>query len=90
MNNELDENSLKIKKELAESFASYNLTVKYMLADAPISILCLPPQTEKVLIANGCLRVYDIFDRDLAKIEGLDEIRIRHLTTCVDQFLSVC
>jgi hypothetical protein len=79
----------KLRKELSKSFADYQTTMKYMAGDAPIEVLCLQPATEKILLNSGCLRIYDIFDLDLAKIEGLGPTRLRHLTARIDQFFSM-
>ena len=79
----------KIKEELLQKFEDYRITINYMAADAPISILCLQSSTEKILIDNGFLRVYDIFNVDFTKIKGLGVVRIRDLTTRIDQFLSM-
>jgi hypothetical protein len=79
----------KIKKELFEKLNEYKNSVKYLAADAPIEILCLPKVIEKSLLDYGCIRVYDLFDCDFTKIKGLGEVRIRHLTSCINQFLSM-
>ena len=88
----LDENKIKmdkIRKELLNKFNEYKMTMKFMAADAPISILCLPKGIEKILSDQGFLRIYDLFDVDFVKIKGLGETRIRYLTTCLDQFFSM-
>ncbi len=79
----------KIREELLQKFNDYRVTINYMAADAPIAILCLPLATEKILIDNGFLRVYDIFNVDFTKIKGLGIVRIRDLTSRIDQFLSM-
>ena len=79
----------KIREELLKKFDDYRITINYMAADAPIAILCLPSTTEKILIANGFVRVYDIFNVDFTKIKGLGIVRIRDLTTRINQFLSM-
>lgn len=78
-----------IKKELEKSLSIFQKSLKYMAADAPIGVLCLPKPIEKALSAHGCDRVYDIFNVDLTKIKGLGILRRRHLAACLDQFLSV-
>jgi len=91
VNNNL-EHELKIKEfreQVLKRFDEYRVTLNYMAADAPIAILCLPSATEKILIDNGFLRVYDIFNVDLTKIKGLGIVRIRDLTSRIDQFLSM-
>ncbi len=79
----------KIKEEVLKKFSEYRTTIAFMAADAPIGILCLPPPIEKVLLSNGLLRVYDLFNCDFVKVEGLGEARIRNLTTCLDKFFSM-
>lgn len=79
----------KLKQELKKSLDSYQSKLKYMLSDVPISVLCLSSSLEKLLIDKGFLRVYDLFDVDFVKIKGLGAIRIRQLTSSLDQFLSM-
>ncbi len=86
------EQDLKMKamrEELSKSFQNYKKTLSYMMTDAPIEILGLSPQVENLLIANGCLRVYDLFDLDLVKIKGFGSARIGELQSRFDQFLSM-
>ena len=86
---EYEINLEKIRKEVLKKFDEYKLTMKFLAADAPISILCLPKATENILTSQGLLRIYDLFDIDFVKIKGLGEARIRHLTSCLDQFFSM-
>lgn len=79
----------KLKEELSQKFREYQMTMKFMMADAPIEILCLNHKVEKILLDSGFLRVYDLFDVDLTKVKGLGAIRIRELTTRLDQFFSM-
>jgi hypothetical protein len=79
----------KIREEVLKSFEGYNQTLKYMAADVPLSILCLPQRIEKALIGHGCLRVYDLFNCDFVEIKGLDEIAIRDLTSRLDKFFAM-
>ena len=79
----------KIKEELLKKLEEYRKSMKYMAADAPIGILCLPKATEKSLINHGCLRVYDLFNCDFTEIKGLGVTRIKRLTACLDQFFAV-
>ena len=79
----------KLREQLSKSFSEYRTTMKFMAADAPIEILCLQPAVEKILLNSGCLRIYDVFNLDLAKIEGIGPTRLRHLTSCLDQFFSM-
>ena len=78
-----------INKELFENLKNYRKTLAYMYGDAPIQVLCLPKVIETVLIKSGCLRIYDLFDRDLTKIKGIGSRRIRDLTTRLNQFLAM-
>lgn len=80
---------LAIKKKLVESLENYRKTLSYMYADAPIACLCLSNVVEKILINKGCLRIYDLFDRDFTEIEGMTNARIRELTARLDEFISV-
>ncbi len=81
--------SKKINKELIESLGRYKKTLSYMAGDAPIEVLCLPKTIQTVLISNGCLRIYDLFDCDLTKIKGIGKTRIRDLTARLNEFLSI-
>jgi len=78
-----------IAEKLLENLTTYRRAMAYMSADVPIQALCLPPNLEKILLDHGCLRVYDMIDLDLTKIKGLGDVRIRYLTACLDQFLSI-
>jgi len=91
VNNNLEyEKQLKfIKDEVLKRFNEYQKTLTYMAADAPIQILNLPKKTENILLAAGYLRIYDILNLDFAKVKGLGDVRIRQITTGLDQFLSV-
>ena len=86
---EIDLDKKKLREMVAKKLAEYQKTLSYMAADAPISILCLPKSVEGILFRNGLLRVYDLFDRDLSKIEGLTEAAVGHLTSSLDKFLSM-
>lgn len=79
----------KIKAKLLESLKNYQKTLSFMAGDAPIGVLCLPKTIETVLINNGCLRIYDLFNRDLTKIKGIGKRRIGHLTSSLDQFITM-
>ena len=79
----------RLKKELAKRFQDYQKTMKYMVADAPIGVLCLPPAIENILLDQGFLRVYDLFDADLVKIKGMGVSRIKQLTASLDKFFSM-
>ena len=79
----------KVKEELIKSMSAYKKTLAFMAGDAPIEVLCLPKKMENILIKNGCLRIYDLFDRDLTKIKGIGKVRCRDLASCLDQFFPV-
>ena len=79
----------KLKEELKKKFEDYNITMKYMAADAPIETLCLPSEIEKILTNQGFLRVYDLFNVDLIKVKGLGVVRVKQLASRLDQFFSM-
>jgi len=85
--NDLD--MAKLKEELRKSFSEYNTTMRFLASDAPIETLCLPSSLEKILLDQGFLRIYDLFDIDLVKVKGLGVVRIKQLTTCLDKFFSM-
>lgn len=89
INFETDIKMQKLKEELQKSFAQYQKTMKYMLADAPLQVLCLPTIIETILLDSGILRIYDLFDVDLTEIKGLGVVRLRQLTTSLDKFISM-
>ena len=78
-----------VKEEVLKKLSEYRKTIAYMSADAPITILCLPHVIEKALLDHGLLRVYDLFDVDFTKVKGLGSVRIKRLTSCLDQFFSI-
>lgn len=78
-----------IKKKLLHSYQSYQKTMAYLLADAPIEVLCLSKPIQTILLNSGFLRVYDLLDCDFTKIKGLGKTRIRDLTASLDKFLSM-
>lgn len=84
-----DERLEKIREELVSKLIDYRQTIHYMITDAPISVLCLPSKTQKALRDHGCLRIYDLFDLDFAKVEGISDVLSRDLTSRLNQFLSV-
>ena len=88
-NIEHDLDMAKIKEELRKSFQGYQNTMKYMLADAPIEVLCLPAIIERILLDEGFLRIYDLFNIDFIKIKGLGVVRVRQLAACLDKFFSM-
>ncbi len=78
-----------VKQELEKSIHVFKKNIHYMFGDAPISVLCLPKTIETVLISEDCLRVYDLFNRDLTKIKGIGKTRVRLLAASLEQFISV-
>lgn len=88
-NFEQDLDMARIKQDLKEKFQSYQTTMRYLAADAPIEVLCLPAGIEKALLDQGFLRIYDLFDVDLIKIKGIGIARVRQLTASLDQFFSM-
>lgn len=79
----------RLKEELRRSFSQYQQIMRFMATDAPIAILCLPSTVEKLLVNHGCLRVYDVFNLDLAEIKGLSASNLRDLTARINQFFSM-
>ena len=72
-----------------EDLKHYRTVLSYMEANVPLQVLCLPVAIEKILFKDGCLRVYDLFSRDFAKIKGLGKKRLDLLTARLDEFLSI-
>lgn len=88
-NFEYDEQLRKVREEIAKKFVEYRKSILFMAGDAPIETLCLPKVIENALLAHGCLRIYDLFDCNFTEIKGLGISRIRDLTSCLDQFVSM-
>ncbi len=78
-----------IREKVMQSLLEYNKTISYLSSDAPIASLCLPKKTEKILLNSGYLRVYDLFNCDFTKIEGLNASSIGDLTARLNQFVPV-
>ena len=76
-------------KKLNEDLAHYRNVLSYLEANVPIQVLCLPKPIETLLIKEGCLRVYDLINRDLGKIKGIGVDRLNILTSRLDQFFTV-
>jgi len=72
-----------------EDLAHYRNVLRYMEANVPLQVLCLPPAIEKALFADGCLRVYDLINRDLAKVKGIGKGRLDLLASRLDEFFSI-
>lgn len=91
----MDENTiyhsnLEVNKKLLESLARYRKMMNYMSADIPIESLCLPKKLERLLIKSGLQRVFELFDLEITKIEGLDDVACRHLTARLNEFFPMC
>lgn len=84
-----EEDIKKIGQQLTENLQRYRKTLNYMTADAPIGVMCLPKKIERSLLNQGFLRVYDLLDCDLAKIEGIGEGGVKLLASSLDQFRSM-
>ena len=79
----------RLKEDLKRTFNDYEKTMKFMAADAPIQILCLDRKLETILLDQGFLRIYDLFNADLVKVKGIGVIRAKELTARLDQFFSM-
>ncbi len=75
--------------EINKNIAHYRQTLAYLGANVPIQVLCLPKVIEKALLSDGCLRVYDLINRDLGEIKGLGKSRIDLLTSRLDEFFTI-
>lgn len=78
-----------VSSDFKKDLAHYRKTLCYMEANVPIQVLCLPKVVENALIADGCIRVYDLISRDLTKIKGIGRTRIGDLTSRLDEFFTV-
>lgn len=89
----IDEDFAEIKKDsqdkLKEDLAHYRNVMHYLGANVPIGCLCLPIELENLLVKVGCLRVYDLINRDLTKIKGIGKRRLDLLTSRLDEFLTI-
>lgn len=79
----------KINKKLLESLQNYRKFMQYSQGDLPIGALCLPKDLEKLLLKNGFVRIYDLFEADFTKIKGLGKVRLGYLTSSLNQFLAM-
>ena len=75
----------KLKKDLMH----YREVLHFMSANVPIQVLCLPKPVENILLREGLVCIYDLLDRDLAKIKGLDRQRVSLLTSRLDEFFAI-
>ena len=79
----------KLKEELLKKLSEYRSTISFLACDTPIQTLCLSKSLESILINEGWLRVYDLFDRDFTKVKGIGETRLRELTSRLNEFFSM-
>ena len=84
-----DDQNKEVAERLKEDLAHYRKSLRFLGANVPIGVLCLPPAIEKILIDGGYLRVYDLLNGDFIKIKGIGKRRLDLLTSRLDQFLSV-
>ena len=76
-------------KDYKQDLAHYRMVLSYLEANVPIQVLCLPKVIENALLAEGCVRVYDMLNRDLTKVKGLGRNRLDLLTSRLDEFLTI-
>lgn len=76
-------------EDLKKNLAHYRNVISYMGANVPIQVLCLPKVIENALIKDGCLRVYDLINRDLTEIKGIGSDRLALLTSRLDEFFTI-
>lgn len=88
-NIDYDMRMAKIKEGVLKGLRDYEKSIRHMSCDAPIEVLCLPKPIEAALLRAGCLRIYDLLDRDFTEIKGIGKARIGELTARFDQFLSM-
>jgi hypothetical protein len=80
----------RIAKEHQQILSEYKKKLAFFAADAPIEALCLPKTTQTILINQGILRIYDLFNIDLGEIKGLGDVRCRDLTSRLNEFFAIC
>ena len=85
LNNDIQIDRDRVKKD----FQHYRQILAFLGGNVPIQALCLPKVIENALVADGCLRVYDLINRDLGKIKGLGRSRIDLLTSRLDEFFAI-
>lgn len=79
----------KINKEFAKSIDNYKKTMSLLIADLPLQSLCLDKPTEKILLNNGFLRVFELINLDFTKIKGIGKLRCQRLASSLNQFISI-
>lgn len=78
-----------VKRELIKSFDRYQKVMSLLAIDGPISVLGLPKNIQKILEDNGILRLYEVLNMNLAKIEGLTDIDRARLASSLNKFSSM-
>lgn len=76
-------------EEFKKNLGHYRNVLSYMGANVPIEVLCLPKVIENALLKDGCLRVYDLINRDLTEIKGIGRDRLALLTSRLDEFFTI-
>lgn len=77
------------KDKIDEDFQHYRKVLTYMGGNVPLEALCLPKVIENALLRDGCLRVYDLINRDLSKVKGLGRARVDFLRARLDEFFTI-
>lgn len=67
----------------------YRKALAFVSGDAPIEVLCLGTRNENALKKAGILRVYDLIDVDLTKIERIGPTGRDFIAARVQQFLTI-
>ena len=78
-----------VKRELIKSFDRYQKVMSLMAVDGPISVLGLPKNIQKILEDNGILRLYEVLNMNLTKIEGLTDMDRTRLASSLNKFSSM-
>lgn len=67
----------------------YRKALDFLSGDAPIEVLCLGARVDNALKKAGILRVYDLIDADLTKIERIGPRNRDLIAARVQQFLAI-
>jgi len=85
-----DNQELIIDKERVQNdFQHYRNVLSFLGSNLPIQALCLPKVIENALLADDCIRVCDLINRDLSKIKGMGKTRIDILRVSLDEFFTI-
>ena len=76
-------------EEYKKDLAHYRNVLQYLGANVPIACLCLPKVVERKLVDAGCLRVYDLINRDLREIKGIGKGSVDLLASRLYEFFSI-